>query len=219
MDPLDELKIEYKRLSRHINFLEKRFSPAVARDLAACLRNFVQLSDIIAQLTESNDWELKFAKDIVTKQLKRAHPAGESMSLPLPASVQSKDMQISGVSFYNHAISQEEVRALYEAGRNTRPVEMRMSFSSWLDNSAYQLKTKEGNRDISRRIFIDRGANLLGGTHPISNSVKSEYANWADPYIVDLLPIQVGLWPVPYTVLMETGQEILRVFKPYLQKS
>lgn len=216
MDSVEELRIEYKRLSRHTHFLEKRFSLAVARDLAASLRNWVQMSDVIDEIIKDASWTIKFAKEPNLKAYKKVRASGASISIPLPGSAQSKNMQIAGVNFYDRALSPEEIKALYEAGLNSRLMSQEMTFSDWLNNRAYQAHTNSGNKDISRRTFIDRAANLLGGTHPMCNFVQSEHADWADPYIIESLNMQIGLWPVPYSILMASAQEIIGVFKPYL---
>lgn len=216
MEPLDELKIEFTRLKRHVNFLEKRFSPAVARDLAACLRNFVQMADTINELITEHSWDVKFSKETLPKSLKKLRSNGASIAVPLPGSVKSKGIQISGVVIHDRVLSAEEVKQSYEAGLSSRPSSQKMSFEDWLNHSAYQVRTDASNKDIPRKIFIDRAANLLGGTHPMSNFVQTEHATWADPYIVDSLKTQVGLWPVPYAILMESAQEIIKVFDTHL---
>lgn len=216
MEPLEELKIELKRLKRHENFLQKRFSSGVARDLATCLRNFVQMSDVINLLIIEQSWDIRFSKESLPKSLKRLRSNGATMAIPLPGSVQSNGIQISGVVVHNRALSPEEVRQSYETGLSSRPSRRNMSFVDWLNNSVYQVRSENGNKDISRKVFIERSASLLGGTHPMSNFVETEHASWADPYIVGLLSTKIGLWPAPYAILMESAQEIIRAFKEHL---
>lgn len=217
MQPLDELKIEYKRLSRHTNYLSKRFSAAVARDLAACLRNWVQLSSTIDTLTNEYEWDLRFSKQNSTKSAKSISRKGSSISIPLPATASTKDLQISGLRVFDRALPPEEVKKLYQSELSSRRSIQSMQLEVWLNHAAYQVKHDKASKDISRKIFIDRAANLLGGTHPISNYIEDEHATWADPYIVELLSTFTGHWPVPYAILMESAQEILRVFDPYLK--
>ncbi len=213
MEPVEELKIELKRLERHVNYLKKRFSSAVARDLAACLRNFVQLSAEIDRLITEQSWDIRFSKEALPKSIKRLRSSGSSWAVPLPGGVQSRNVQISGVVIQDRVLSPAEVRQSYEAGLSARPSRQKMSFEDWLSCCAYQVRTSKGNKDISRKVFIDRAANLLGGTHPMSCFVESEHATWADPYIVDSMKIQIGSYPLPCAILLESGQEILKVFQ------
>lgn len=216
MDSIDELKIEYKRLQRHVHFLEKRFSPSVARDLAACLRNWVQMAETISNVIRDESWDIKFSKETIPKILKKIRSKGTNFNVPLPGVVKAGGIQISGVSIYDRALSPDEVKQSYEAGLSSRPSMQIMSFDDWLNNSAYRVHVKGVGKDIPRRNFIDRSANLLGGTHPMCNFVESEHSDWSDPYIIDSLSIQIGLWPMPYAILMETAQEIIRAFAVYL---
>lgn len=214
----DELRIEYKRLSRHVNFLEKRYSPSVARDLAASLRNWAQLEKQIQKLIEDEAWDIKFAKGVTSKTTKRIRSQSDSFAIPLQGSVKSKNMQIAGASIHYGKLSQEDVKKMYQEGISTKPTPQPMTLESWLNTAVYHAHVEGAKTDIPRRVFIDRAANLLGGTHPINNFVKSEHATPFDPYIVDSLKTQVGLWPVPYAILMESAQDLLRAFKPYLDE-
>jgi hypothetical protein len=72
---------------------------------------------------------------------------------------------------------------------------------------------------VARSIFIERCANVLGGTHPINSderSDKEEEFKSTDKYIVDLMSSQIGDIPVPYAHLLSYGQTILEAFRKFL---
>lgn len=189
---------------------------AVARDLAACLRNWVQLAETIDSLATTEGWSLSFNKQTVPKGKKKMMAGKSSELFHLPGAASSKGIKISEVTVTYGKLTQEDVKKAYELGRSTMPAPVPTSFEGWLNSSSYRVVHEGVVTDIPRKVFIDRAANLLGGTHPMSNFTESEHATWADPYIVDLMNTQVGLWPVPYSILMESAQEIVRVFEPVL---
>ena len=81
--------------------------------------------------------------------------------------------------------------------------------------SAWEFKIDGVSRSIPRSEFIDRCANRLGGSHPISIAYP-EKEHWADNYIIELLRTSIAHLPAPYAILVESGQAIIKAFKPYV---
>lgn len=215
MDTLTEVKIEYRRLLRHVNYLEKRYSPAVARDLSACLRVWTELKEEIDNLAKLENWELKFNYAVTSKKLRQMSIDSDEFSLPLPGGARDSGAEVKTFKMYNRALNDKEIRLLYEQEKNNMTNRKVMKFSQWLDHRAFQLKTPDGNIQFSRNEVIEGVANLLGGSHPAS--VRKEVRQ-SDRYIKELMNNSILNWPMPYAILMESAQEIINVFKKKLAK-
>lgn len=216
MTILEEIQIELRRLERHVESLEESWDIAVGRDLAACLRNWVQLTKEIDALAKDEEWKMTFKHHQTPRELKAV--LGKGQRFPLSGSVKSGGMLIAGVTIHNRKLTQEEVRQSYETTKNSFSKNQAMAFAEWLNVAGYEIRKTEGLKSIPRKEFIDRCANLLGGTHPVTTLHKGDYVHWADAYIVDEMSTTIGNFPAPYAVLIEAGRQIIETFKPLVQK-
>lgn len=211
LESYDELKIELKRLGRHVNYLERRFDIGVGRDLASTLRNLLQMVDKIDILCAKNGWTLTFPQQVKTKAMKRLQEGSDRF--PLTGSVITRGFSVSGVAFYNRALSADEIKELSKTPHySSEPMTLRQ----WLNSSAWEFKINGTFRSVPRSEFIDRCANRLGGSHPMTVT-NPDKEHWADNNIIELLNTQIAHMPAPFAVLLETSQTILKVLKPYLK--
>jgi hypothetical protein len=212
MDVQAELRIEYSRLQRHVGDLEDSFTDAIARDLSACLRNWVQMEEAVDALAVAEGWQLTFWHQEKPKELRRLRNQGDFVSVPLLGAAKSTGVMVTGAVRHNRALTPDEIKRSYELGKSTLPQRRVMSFRDFLNGEGAEFRIQDVTRSIARRDFIERYANRLGGTHPMSAVRAEEMEHWADPYILEMGDIRLGPWPAPCAVLMETGQQVLAAF-------
>lgn len=217
MDGISELRIEYQRLKHHVDHLMGDFDDATARDLSACLRNWVQMEKAIDDLAASKGWQLAFRYQEKPKELKKLRSKGEYLVVPLPGTARSTGVMVTGVVLHNRALTPEEIKMSYERGKSSLPRNQVMTFGAFLNGEGAEFRRDGVLRTVARRDFIDRCANRLGGTHPMSVAGAEEKEHWSDPFILELNQIRVGPWPTAYAVLMEAGEQILDAFEPVVQ--
>jgi hypothetical protein len=106
------------------------------------------------------------------------------------------------------SLSDEEHKVIHKKTFETTKVR----FAGWMDGLAIQFNTfNEKSLDkyqISRENMIRRVANVLGGSHPISN----EYIRDEDVAIAELMNYVSFEIPIPYFVLVKIAQDILEAF-------
>jgi hypothetical protein len=213
VDVLVELKIEYQRMARHVGSLAVEFDAAVARDLSACLRNWVQMEQEIDALADSQKWRLSFRHHEKPRELKRLRSRGSFVSVPLPGGAQAEGFTIAAVVKHDRALTAEEVQRSFRLSRDSFSGSKVMRFSDFLSAEGVEFKVDGVSRAVSRRDFIDRCANRLGGTHPMSVATAEDKQHWSDAFILEMFELRVGPWPAPYAVLLETGQQLLETFE------
>ncbi len=218
MELIEEVKIEYNRLNRHVEDQGHEWSEHVMRDLAACLRNWVQLAKNI----DSLGWQLVFPYNTKTKTRKRIEQQG-SESDDFLGELKHKGIFISKSVVHNRIIGPEEIRNLWKSEKFNQEREEVRSFSNWFGDEAHQLKLmvngKPVRKGVARSMFIDRCANILGGTHPINyddTADKGRDFKDVDRHIIDLMNRQVNEIPLPYAHLLNYAQTILKTFRPFL---
>lgn len=212
MNARSELIIELRRLRRHIDALRGGFDLAIARDLATCLRNWVQLASVIDELASSDGWRFTFKHHVKPRELKLIRSRGSFTTMPLAGGITVGGAKVAGVAVHDRALSAEEVRRAYELSKSTFSQPTNLTFSQFLNAEGAEFKIDGTRRAVSRGEFIDRCANRLGGAHPMTVPVTADKEHWADPYVLDLYRLEIGSVPAPYAVLMETAEQIRDTF-------
>ena len=207
----DELIVEYKRLVRNADDLSDGWREHVARDLVASLRNWVQLSQEIDRYIEVSGYELRFPVHDKTKAEKRTFRDG-SEGFYIPAAVSTGPVKVAHARYHAYALSPEEIRQIAQAGPRGTSVK-NMSFEAWLNTSVYEIKVNGERTSISRRQFINRCANMLGGTHPASSYIPDRNEQMFDEQILQLLNTTVADIPAPWTLVVEAANGAISAFK------
>lgn len=210
-----ELSVEFRRLARNLNSLKEKWEEHVARDLAASLRNWVQLAKEIDNLAESEGWKLMFPVHPKTKAEKRVFNDG-SEAFYTPSTVTNGPMMVAAASFHPGKISQEENKAIVAAGPDGGPANQQMALEAWLNGEVYEIKKDAKRTGISRKLYVERCANMLGGTHPATMYKPEINEQVFDMQILELLNTQLVGIPLPWAFISETAQGIVKAFEPYL---
>lgn len=215
----DHIKLQFRRLKRHYVACSKKIDEISMLDLAHSLRIWVEMAQPLDELTQEKNFEVKFPNPSQNKKIKAVLKNTEFTSVPLVSTPQTNSgMQVKGLHFINKALTQEEVKKLYEAGppqvKNTN-----LSFEQWLNSEILETKNSAKQRvGIKRSIFIKRVANLLGASHPEGKENEDEYEHhFADPLIKKLHNMQVASgYPLTYYQLIEIAKVIVESFKNLL---
>jgi hypothetical protein len=90
----------------------------------------------------------------------------------------------------------------------------KVKFGVWLDSIATRLAIPNEAGvltvyNISRADFVDRVANVLGGSHPIGNKELINDNNWP---IKHLMNFELLGLPLSYTIVLKIAQDILTSF-------
>lgn len=211
MELRDELLVEYKRLVRSVEDLSVGWQEHIARDLVASLRNWVQLAREIDSYLEASGCQLKFPIHEKTKSEKQTFRDG-SEGFYMPGAASLGFAKISQARFHARALSPEEIRRIAQAGPKGIAMK-RMSFEAWLNTTVYEMKVDAERTSISRKLFINRCANMLGGTHPASTYTPDRNEQVFDEQIFQLLNTRVADIPAPWALVLEAAHGVISAFK------
>lgn len=215
MDLSTEIVIEYKRLKRNADDLSYSWKEHTARDLVACLRNWVQLTGNIDTYCKDKGWDLIFPTHQKTKYEKRVFSDG-SEACYFPNTVSNGPLKVQSVSFHEGKISQDNIRAIANSRLNGEPNNQSNTLTSWFNTEVYEMKMNGKRIGISRKLFIERCANMLGGTHPASTYDPKQNEQIFDQQITELMGTQVVNIPLPWTFINEAGDGILKAFDSHI---
>lgn len=211
-----EISVEFKRLKRNSDDLAAGWQEHIARDLVASLRNWVQLADDIDTYAAEQNWKLLFPVHQKTKAEKKVFRDG-SEAYYSPSTVSNGPLRVAGVSIHRGKVSQEEIRAIAVAGPPGEPAKQETTLTNWLNTEVYEMKIEEKRIGVSRKIFIERCANMLGGTHPASTYNPEQNEQVFDQQITELLNTRIADIPLPWSLISETANGIVKTFEQYLQ--
>jgi hypothetical protein len=216
MDLPTELNIEYKRLKRNFDDLNLGWQEHIARDLVACLRNWVQLAAKTDEYATSENWKLMFPVHQKTKAEKKVFNDG-SEAVYTPGIVSNGPLQVAGASIHQGKLSAEQVRAVALAGPDGGPNNQATTLTSWLNTEVYEMRSNGKRTGISRKLFIERCANMLGGTHPVTTYIAELNEQVFDQQIKELLDTRIADIPLPWSLISEAANGIIKAFEQYQQ--
>jgi len=230
------IKINYERLKRHYEFNIQKFDEIALYDLAHSLRMWTDMEKTVSEYLLNIQPKLKFKSYSVSKQLNRLVNHKEYIISSFPGGITTwagnpeiitnslgHDISVSRtqsikvmfgennitvgnfILIYGYVVPNEQSKILKKG-----IIEKSYNFSQWLNSEViriqYPLNGKLVRKIIPRRIFINRVANILGGSHPIGVSDSDNQFNDAVKYLMGLDII--GL-PAPYLIIMKIAKEIL----------
>lgn len=211
----EEIRIEFSRIKRNVEDLKAGWQEHIGRDLVAGLRNWVQLADEIDGLAKENGWKLRFPVHQKTKAEKAILKDG-SEAFYTPGKVERNGMTVASVRF-GSGIDKEEMRKVALSGQGSVNAKQETTFKAWLNSEVYETKTTDGKRfGISRKLFIERTSNVLGGTHPASTYIPERNEQVFDQQIIELLDTRILDMPVPWTMVVEAANGIIDTFDEHL---
>lgn len=215
MDLSSEIKIEYKRLKRNADDLVAGWQEHIARDLVACLRNWVQLAEDIDTYAGSKGWKLAFPVHQKTRAEKKVFKDG-SEAVYTPSTVSNGPLKVANLSIHRGTVSQEEMRAIALAGPPGEPSKQETTLTNWLNTEVYEMKVDGKRIGISRKLFVERCANMLGGTHPASTYDPEQNEQVFDQQIKELLNTRIADIPLPWSLINEAANGIVGAYEKYL---
>ena len=97
----------------------------------------------------------------------------------------------------------------------TKTTTKRKSYTHWLDAEIIRFNQPDERGQlrlikVSRKVFIKRVANILGGSHAVSDGeTNGALRNCADTVVHKALETMIGGAPLPYFLLLKTAHDIL----------
>jgi hypothetical protein len=209
---IEQLHLQYDRLSRHYDAALTTKDEISFLDLAHALRIWVDMKTEVARVAEERGLDLALSHHTPPKFVKRSLQGAAHSYVPLASGVDSPGVQIKGVRITNRALTPDEIAKRAAIGPPTAPIS-RMSFSEWM--AAGVIEVPSGDIDhphlqISREMIVKRVANVLGASHPAGMENKDPLENRFDQHIEQLHRMRVanGI-PATYYQLLEIAGEIL----------
>lgn len=219
MDIGEELVIEYKRLRRHYNYLHKRWSDSVARDLSSCLRNWVQLAEEADSYATIQRWDLSFPVFNKSKDLNKLLRRSNGERTHFPSGATSGGITVYETVVFNEIMDDEisENMPMKQTPESPEdPKRKKTNLVDWLDVEVSELANGKVRRGILRKEYIVRVANTLGGAHPVNAPDRDIYYKDIDKFIANRVSNVTANMPEPYAFLMEAAQGILRTYESFL---
>ena len=232
----NNISINYKRLKRHYDLNLVKFDEIALYDLAHALRMWLDMEDAVNDYLLGKSPNTKFKSYTVSKQLSRLLKNKKYILAGLPGGVSSyagnedlfsttrdvskkftqslkvkrdinNAIHFASIIYINDvSVPKEDLKILHKGLPDKT-----LKFSQWLDSEITRISyLSESNelvrKIIPRRIFIERVANILGGSHPKGiNEFENKY-NEAVKYLMDF---SYGGLPTPYFFILKVAKDIL----------
>lgn len=232
-----EVLIQYERLRRHYEVVEKTYDYASFLDLSHILRIWCELKTALPKYSKSAASMALFKSAVPNRKILKSHSKTEYIVAFMPGGTTShatdgrifsckKDIDIGGFSVGgNFSKLNDGPLTLYsfflcdptiKVGTSdiiSNPKVSRLNFSQWLGAEAARMNFKRngGNLEsvsIPREILIKRLANTLDASHTSLNSPE-ESENKFDEPIKYLMNFNWGGCPLPYYLLLKVAQDIV----------
>ena len=209
---LEHINIQRSRLEKHYSSALNEKDEVSFLDLAHVLRVWVDMKKDIDIHATRKELDFRFKNYKTTKKVKGVLKGSRYTFLPLASGVESPECKITGMQFFDRALTPQEIKTLFEAGPPiSHPT--KLTFCEWLASGIYEVPVSETENQtirISREILIKRVANMLGASHPAGTDVSDDIENKFDQYVLELHSLKVANgYPATYYQLLEISKDIL----------
>ena len=210
------LKIQFRRLRRHLKSTTARYDDVALLDLSHSLRIWCDMKDFVDSWCKEHNYDPIFTKPIKSKEVKKILGDSKYFSVPTASLPEMEGTQIAGIMYTSKALSAEEVKKLYEADI-FREEKVNQSFSNWLGTGIIDSSIEGEKLQISRENIMRRVANILGASHSIGLN-SEEKGNRFDKHINELHATKVKSegYPLTYYTLMDIAEDIVNAFESKL---
>lgn len=235
--------VQYERLRRHYEHVEKTYDYASFSDLSHILRIWVELKTVLPKIDKSFTSKTLFKSAVPNRKILRAYSDVEYIVAFMPDGItthagnqslfewDNKDVKFSiggSIAKKDDWIKMTNFHFCFPNAENdtkyitSNPKISRLNLVQWLGAEIIRMNFKNCNGQletvsIPREILIKRLANILDGSHT-SLANNGDFDNKFDGPIKFLMSFKCAGCPIPYYLLLKVAQDIVE-FGPKLIES
>lgn len=217
----NDVRIQFERLTRHVEWAVLHFDDIALLDLAATLRVWCDMKRRVQSLMEEAIPPIRLPQHDVPRKLKDLLARTEYIYVPLASGVDGTAIAAKGLLYAPFSTLPDAAVTSLSRLKPPAPTGSTSSFIHWL-GSAVVFRRHRGTAGvlesvtISREMLIRRIANTMGGSHPHSTMADDGGTNRFDEHIAQIKTILIADGPsLAHWQLIEIGQDIVRTFTPF----